>query len=159
ETGFSTLDQITAANANRLGLAWTLELPGEASLEASPIMVDGMVYFTGAYATVYAVNGVTGELVWKFEPKTWEHNPSKMNFGFGATRGAAYAKGKIFSAAQDGRLFALDAKTGKVIWSVETTDPKDGRTITGAPRVFNDKVIVGQGGADFGMRGYVTAYD
>lgn len=159
ETGFSTLDQITAANADRLGLAWTLELPGEASLEASPIMVDGMVYFTGAYATVYAVNGVTGELVWKFEPKTWQHNPSKMNFGFGANRGAAYADGRIFSAAQDGRLFALDARTGRMLWSVETTDPKDGRTITGAPRVFNGKVIIGQGGADFGMRGYVTAYD
>jgi quinohemoprotein ethanol dehydrogenase len=159
ETGFSRLNQITADNAGRLGLAWSLDLPGEASLEASPIMVDGLVYFTGAYSTVYAVRAVTGELVWKFEPKTWQHNPMKMNFGFGANRGAAYADGKIFSAAQDGRLFALDAKTGRMIWSVETTDPKDGRTITGAPRVFNGKVIIGQGGADFGMRGYVTAYD
>jgi quinohemoprotein ethanol dehydrogenase len=159
ETGFSTLDQITPDNANRLGLAWTLELPGEASLEASPIMVDGTMYFTGAYSTVYAVNALSGELLWKFEPRTWQHNPSKMNYGFGANRGAAYDNGKIFSAAQDGRLFALDAKTGRMIWSVETTDPKDGRTITGAPRVFNGKVIIGQGGADFGMRGYVTAYD
>src|SRR6516165_7757883 len=157
ETGFSTLNQITPDNAGKLGLAWSLDLPGEASLEASPIMIDGLVYFTGAYSTVYAVNAVSGALVWKFEPKTWQHNPMKMNFGFGANRGAAYADGKIFSAAQDGRLFALDAKTGRMIWSVETTDPKDGRTITGAPRVFNGKVIVGQGGADFGMRGYVTA--
>ncbi len=159
ETGFSRLDQITAANTGKLGLAWYLDLPGEASLEASPIAIDGMLYFTGSYATVYAVDGASGKLIWKFEPKVWEHNPVKMNFGFGANRGAAYANGKIFSAALDGRLFALDAKTGQMLWSVETTDPKGGQTVTGAPRVFNDKVIIGQGGADFGMRGYVSAYD
>jgi quinohemoprotein ethanol dehydrogenase len=159
ETGYSRLDQITAANARRLGLAWFLDLPGEASLEASPLEVEGLLYFTGAYATVYAVDNAGGRLMWKFEPKTWEHNPTKMNYGFGANRGAAYADGKIFSAALDGRLFALDAKTGMVIWTTETTDPKGGQTITGAPRVFNGRVIIGQAGADFGMRGYVTAYD
>ncbi len=159
ETGFSRLTQITPANAAKLGLAWTVELPGEASLEASPIMVDGLLYFTGSYATVYAVDAVTGRLVWTFDPRTWEHNPGKMNYSFGANRGVAYADGRIFSAALDGRLFATDAKTGKPIWSVETTDPRNGQTITSAPRVFAGKVIVGQGGADFGMRGYVTAYD
>ena len=159
ETGYSRLDQITAANARRLGLAWYLDLPGEASLEASPIEVNGLLYFTGSYATVYAVDAASGKVVWKYEPKTWEHNPTKMNYGFGANRGAAVANGKIFSAALDGRLFALDAKTGRMIWSTETTDPKGGQTVTGAPRVFNGKVIIGQAGADFGMRGYVTAYD
>ncbi len=159
ETGYSRLDQITAANAGRLGLAWYLDLAGEASLEASPIEVDGILYFTGSYATVYAVDAADGRLLWKYEPKTWEHNPSKMNYGFGANRGAAFANGKIFSAALDGRLFALDAKTGRMIWSTETTDPKGGQTVTGAPRVFDGKVIVGQAGADFGMRGYVTAYE
>jgi quinohemoprotein ethanol dehydrogenase len=159
ETGYSRLDQINASNAGRLGLAWYLDLPGEATLQASPIEVDHRVYFTGSYATVYAVDAVSGKLVWKFDPKTWEHNPVKMNFGFGANRGAAYANGRIFSAALDGRLFALDARTGRVIWSTETTDPKGGQTITGAPRVFKGKVIIGQAGADFGMRGYVSAYD
>jgi quinohemoprotein ethanol dehydrogenase len=159
ETGYSRLDQITAANAGRLGLAWYLDLPGEASLEASPIEVAGLLYFTGSYATVYAVDAASGRLVWKFVPKTWEHNPTKMNYSFAANRGATYANGKIFSAALDGRLFALDAKTGQMIWSTETTDPKGGQTVTGAPRVFNGKVIIGQGGADFGMRGYVSAYD
>jgi quinohemoprotein ethanol dehydrogenase len=159
ETGFSRLDQITAGNAARLGLAWHLDLPGEASLEASPIEAQGVLYFTGSYATVYAADATSGRLLWKFEPKTWEHNPTKMNYGFGANRGAAYADGKIFSAALDGRLLALDAKTGQMIWSTETTDPKGGQTVTGAPRVFNGKVIIGQAGADFGMRGYVTAYD
>ena len=159
ETGYSRLDQITVANARELGLAWYFDLPGEVSLEASPIEVAGTLYFTGSYATLYAVAAATGKLLWKFDPKTWEHNPTKMNFNFASNRGAAYAGGKIFSAALDGRLFALDAKTGRMIWSTETTDPKGGQTVTGAPRVFDGKVIIGQGGADFGMRGYVTAYD
>lgn len=159
ETGYSRLDQIGTANAARLGLAWYADLPGESSLEASPIEVGRTLYFTGSYATVYALDAVSGKRLWEFQPKTWEHNPSKMNYNFSANRGAAYAHGKIFSAALDGRLFALDAKSGRVIWSVETTDPKNGQTITGAPRVFNGKVIIGQAGADFGMRGYVTAYD
>jgi quinohemoprotein ethanol dehydrogenase len=159
ETGYSRLSQITAANAGRLGLAWYVDLPGEASLEASPIEVGGLLYFTGSYATVYAVDAISGRPAWKYEPKTWEHNPTKMNYAFAANRGAAYADGRIFSAALDGRLFALDARTGRVIWTTETTDPKGGQTITGAPRVFDGKVIIGQAGADFGMRGYVTAYD
>ena len=153
ETGYSRLDQIGTANAARLGLAWYADLPGESSLEASPIEVGRTLYFTGSYATVYALDAVSGKRLWEFQPKTWEHNPSKMNYNFSANRGAAYAHGKIFSAALDGRLFALDAKSGRVIWSVETTDPKNGQTITGAPRVFNGKVIIGQAGADFGMRG------
>ena len=159
ETGYSRLTQINAATVKNLGLAYTLELPGEASLQASPVAVNGVLYFTGTYAAVYAVDGVTGKLLWKFDPKTWAHNPGKMNFGFGANRGVAYANGKIFSAALDGRLFALDAKTGAKLWEAETTDPKGGQTITGAPRTFNGKVIIGQGGADFGMRGHVSAWD
>lgn len=159
ETGFSRLTEITAENAARLGLAWYLDLPGEATLQAAPVVVNGVLYFTGSYGTVYAVEGTSGKLLWTFEPKIWEHNPLKMNFGFGANRGVAYAHGKIFSAALDGRLFALDAKTGQKLWETETTDPKGGQTITGAPRAFGDKVMIGQGGADFGMRGYVSAYD
>src|SRR5262249_8507232 len=157
--GYSRLDQITAAKAGRLGLAWSLDLPGEVSLEGSPIEADGILYFTGSYAAVYALQAASGKPIWKFDPKTWEHNPLKMSYNFASNRGAAYAKGRIFSAALDGRLFALDAKTGRVIWSTETTDPKGGQTITGAPRVFKDKVIIGQGGADFDQRGYVSAFD
>jgi quinohemoprotein ethanol dehydrogenase len=159
ETGYSRIDQITAANAGRLGLAWYLDLPGESSLASSPIEVRGILYFTGTYAAVYAVDALSGKLLWKFDPKTWQHNPLKMGFNFASNRGAAYANGRIFSAALDGRLFALDAKNGQVIWSTETTDPKSGQTVTGAPRVFNGKVIIGQAGADFGMRGYVAAFD
>lgn len=159
ETGFSPLSQITPANAAKLGLAWQTELPGEASLQAAPVVVDGVLYFTGSYGAVYAVKGTTGKVLWRFDPRIWEHNPTKMNFSFGANRGVAYANGRIFSAALDGRLFALDARTGAKLWEAETTDPRNGQTITGAPRTFRGKVIIGQGGADMGMRGYVSAWD
>jgi quinohemoprotein ethanol dehydrogenase len=103
ETGYSGLDQITSANAGRLGLAWYVDLPGESSLEGSPIEAEGILYFTGTYATVYAVDAASGKLIWKFDPKTWQHNPLKMNFNFASNRGAAYANGRIFSAALEHR--------------------------------------------------------
>ena len=161
ETNYSRLDQIGSANVGRLGLAWYRDLPGEVTLEATPLAVGGVLYFTGSYADVYAVDGVTGKLRWKFDPLTWKYFPQKMLFGFAANRGVAYAHGRIFSAAQDGRLFALDARTGKVLWTVETTAPNSTHGITGAPCVFDGKVVIGNSGADIGAaeRGYVTAYD
>ena len=159
ESGFSRLDDINSSNIARLGLSWSLELPGETTLEATPLAVGGVLYFTGSYAAVYAVDGASGKLRWRYDPKTWKFNPAKMHFSFAANRGVAYADGRIFAAALDGRLFALDAASGKLLWSVETVARQSMQTITGAPRVFNGKVIIGNGGADFGQRGYVTAYD
>jgi quinohemoprotein ethanol dehydrogenase len=160
ESGYSRLDEIKVSNIARLGLSWSLDLPGESSLEATPLAMDGVLYFTGSYATVYAVDGATGKILWKYDPETWKHNPAKMNFIlYSVNRGAAYADRRIFTAAADGRLFALDAKTGSLIWSVETTDPRGIQTITGAPRTANGNVIIGNAGADLGARGYVTAYD
>ena len=159
ESGYSRLRRIDTSNIARLGLAWSLDLPGEVTLEATPLAVDGVLYFTGSYAAVYAVEAKTGKLLWKYDPQTWKNDPDKMLYSFAANRGAAYANDRIFSAALDGRLFALDAKTGKVLWTANTTDPKSMQDITGAPRVFDGKVIIGNAGADFGARGYVTAYD
>ena len=159
ESAYSRLDQIKTTNVDRLGLAWSLDLPGETTLEATPLAVNGVLYFTGSSGPVYAVSAVSGKLLWKYDPQAWKHNPMKLHFTFAANRGAAYANGRVFAAAVDGRLFALDAKTGKLLWSVESTDPKSMYTVTGAPRTFKDKVIIGNGGADFGARGYVTAYD
>jgi quinohemoprotein ethanol dehydrogenase len=160
EAGYSRLEQINVSNIGRLGLAWQLELPGEVTLEATPLAVDGVLYFTGSYATVYAVEAATGKLLWKYDPETWKYFPEKMNvILFPINRGAAYANGRVFVGAIDGRLIALDAKSGKVQWSVETTPRNSRYSITGAPRVFNSKVIIGNGGADLGARGYVTAYD
>lgn len=159
EAGYSRLREIDAANVARLGLSAYTELPGEASLEATPLAIDGVLYFSGSHAAVYAVNGSSGKLLWKFDPQVWKHHPQKMNYAFGVNRGTAYADGRIFVGAEDGRLFALDAKTGDQLWSVQTVPLDSAHSITGAPRTFNGKVIIGNSGADYGMRGYVTAYD
>jgi len=159
ESGYSQLDEIKKDSIDRLGLAWSLDLKGEQILEATPLAVDGVLYFTGSYSVVYAVGAVSGKLLWRHDPEIWKHNPFKMRTIIGYHRGAAYADGRIFSGTMDGRLLALDAKTGDLLWSVETVDPDSYHTITGAPRTFNGKVIIGNGGADYGARGYVTAYD
>jgi quinohemoprotein ethanol dehydrogenase len=159
EDAYSALDRINKSNAKSLGLEWSLDLEGEQSLEATPLAVDGVLYFTGSHAAVYAVDAATGKLVWKFDPQTWKHNPAKLMFMFGINRGAAYADGRVFSGTLDGRLIALDARTGSLLWSTQTVPEAGGRTITGAPRTFNGKVLIGNAGADSGERGYVTAYD
>jgi quinohemoprotein ethanol dehydrogenase len=159
EAGYAALAQIDRSNVGWLGLAWSLDLPGEQSLEATPLAIDGVLYFTGSFADVYAASVETGKLLWKHEIEVWKHNPDKMHYIFPLNRGVAYAAGRVFVGATDGRLIALDAKTGRELWSVETVEPDDRRTITGAPRVFAGKVIIGQGGGDSGSRGYVTAYD
>jgi quinohemoprotein ethanol dehydrogenase len=158
ESAFSGLDQINSGNVAQLGLAFSLDLPGEATLEATPVAVGGTLYFTGSHAQVYAVDGKSGKLLWKYDPQTWKVNPWMLRHNFAANRGVAYANGRIFAASLDGRLFALDAKTGKLEWSIQTVNPNSHQYVTGAPRTFGDKVIIGQGGADFGERGYVTAY-
>jgi quinohemoprotein ethanol dehydrogenase len=159
ESAYSRLDAINTGNARKLGLAWSLDLPGESSLEATPLAVDGVLYFTGSYAAVYAVDAVTGKLLWKFDPETWKHAPEKLPLSLPVNHGAAYADGRVFSASLDGRLNALDARTGNVLWSVATVPASGMKSVTGAPRTFNDKVIIGNAGADMGERGYVTAYD
>jgi len=159
EAGYSRLDRISAANVSGLGLAWYLDLPGEVTLEATPLAVGGVLYFTGSYGAVYAVDGVSGKLLWRFDPQTWKYDPAKLHNTFAVNRGVAYSDGRVFSAALDGRLFALDAGTGRLLWSAQTVDPNSPQDITGAPCAFDGKVIIGNAGADFGARGYVTAYE
>ncbi len=159
ETSYSRLTQIDTANIGHLGLAWSLDLPGEVTLEAAPIEVDGTIYFSGSYAAVYAVDAASGKLLWKYDPQTWKHNPMKMFFSFGANRGVAYEDGRVFVAALDGRLIALDAKSGRELWIAHSVPEGALNISTGAPRVMNGKVIIGNGGADFGARGFVTAFD
>ncbi|MFT4027470.1 MAG: PQQ-dependent dehydrogenase, methanol/ethanol family [Novosphingobium sp.] len=160
EAAYSTLGDIDRGNVGRLGLAWQMELPGEATLEATPLAVDGVLYFTGSMAAVYAVDAVSGKLLWKYDPEVWKVAPQRLNMTvFPVNRGAAYAGGRLFVATLDGRLIALDAKTGTRLWSVTTVPPDSYHTITGVPRTFAGKVIIGQGGADIGARGFVTAYD
>lgn len=158
ESSFSALSQIDSENISQLGLAWAIELPNESSLEATPLAVDGVLYFSGSYADVYAVEALTGKLLWKYSPEIWKHSPLKQRT-MPVNRGVAYANGRIFVGAIDGRLIALNAQTGAEEWSIRTLDTDDAvHSSTGAPRTFNDKVIIGNSGADFGARGFVTAY-
>jgi quinohemoprotein ethanol dehydrogenase len=126
EDAYSALDGINKSNVKTLGLQWSLDLPGEQSLEATPLAVDGVLYFTGSHATVYAVDAASGKLKWKFDPRTWKHNPAKLMYIFGINRGAAYADGRVFSGTLDGRLIALDAKRGSLLWSTRIARGKQG---------------------------------
>ena len=161
EQRFSPLTQINPKSIGRLGLAWSLELPvGARVLQATPLVVDGVLYFTTSLTVVYAVDAVTGKQLWRYDPQVWKFSPRALRTGQGVSRGVAYAEGAIFVGTSDGRLISLDAKRGQPNWTVDTFEEADSRKqITGAPRVFNGKVIIGHAGADFGTRGYVTAYD
>lgn len=160
ENHFSPLREIDTGNVGRLKLAWYLNLDPMISTFGAPLAVDGVLYFGIGHSVVHAVDAASGKLLWKYDPKVAEVAGEKLRAAHGI-RGIAWWKGKVITGTQDGRLIAIDAKSGKPVWSVQTTQgPTDGRYITGAPRVFGDKVIIGHGGADFlPVRGYVTAYD
>jgi len=156
EQRFSPLDQINKGNVGRLGLAWTLELPEAWNVSSQPLEVDGVIYLAVSFTRVYAVDAVSGKQLWTFDAQV---DPLKMRMAWGV-RGLAFYKGKVIVGTQDGRLIALDAKTGGKVWETLTIAPGDNQYITGAPRVYNGKVIIGQGGADFPhVRSYVGAYD
>ena len=157
---YSPLDQITAKNVGKLGIDWVLELPEDRSLTNTPLVVDGVMYFNGSWNVVYAVDATSGKLLWKYDPKTIEHAGDRLKIMWDASRGIGYWKGHVFIATVDGRLISVDAKTGEETWSTQTFDPKLPLFITGAPTVFRDKVIIGNGGTEVGAaRGFVTAFD
>lgn len=159
EQRFSPLKQIDADNVSRLGLAWSMDLPDVNFSTTAPLAVDGVIFFSPGVSEVRAVSATTGKLLWRYDPEVVKFAPKKMRAGWGS-RGLAYWDGKVFLGARDGRLIALNAKTGKPVWSAMTVGIDDQRYVSGAPRVFNSKVIIGHGGADYGpTRGYVTAYD
>ena len=159
EQRFSPLQQVTAGNVAQLGLAWHYDLDAvHRAQESTPLVIDGVMYVTTAWSKVVALDARTGKELWRYDPKVpgeWGVNAccDVVN------RGVAAWKGKLYLGTLDGRLVALDAATGKPAWEVLTVDRAYRYTITGAPRVIKDKVIIGNGGAEFGVRGYVSAYD
>jgi quinohemoprotein ethanol dehydrogenase len=158
EGHFSPLVSITSDNVDRLGLEWALDLPVGNSV-TTPLAIDGILYFATGYSVVHAVDARNGASLWIYDPQVAVQAGRKLQAPWG-TRGLAWWNGKVFTATADGRLIALDVATGRPIWSALTVDRGDGRYISGAPRVFDGKVIIGHGGADFsGVRGYATAYD
>ena len=157
---FSLHTQINDKTVSELGIKWYLDLPKDRSLTGTPLAIDGILYFNGSYNVVRAVEAKTGKLLWEFDPKVTEHSGDRLRMMWDWNRGIAFWKGKVFNATIDGRLIALDAKTGKPVWTVQTFDPQKPLIITGAPKVFKDKVIIGNGGTEWGpARGFVTAYD
>jgi quinohemoprotein ethanol dehydrogenase len=158
EDHYSPLTDINDATIKRLRLAWWLDLPAGNSVSA-PLEVDGTLYVATGYSILRALVASTGKVLWIYDPKAPEAAGHKLRQGWGI-RGLAYAHGKLYVGTHDGRLLAVDAATGKLLWSVLTVDPDDVRFISGAPRAFDDKVVIGHGGADVGsIRGYVDCYD
>ena len=158
EQRFSRLEQITQENVKDLGVAWTYDLATSRGVEATPIVVDGVMYVTSAWSIVYALDAKTGKELWVYNPEVSGEDAAKGCCDV-VNRGVAVHEGKVIVGVFDGRLEALDAKTGKVVWSTLTVDKSMPYTITGAPRVVNGNVLIGNGGAEFGVRGYVSAYD
>jgi quinohemoprotein ethanol dehydrogenase len=158
-TRYSPLSAINAESVKRLGLAWSLDLPGELGLEATPIEVDGVIYFSGSFASVYAVAVASGKLLWKYDPDAGPRIRREQRMMYNINRGVAYSDHRVFVCTRDGRMIALDSRTGAVEWTSSTLVPGSTATSTGAPRVFRDKVIIGNSGAEAAQRGYVTAFD
>lgn len=158
EQRFSPLDQINVENIGALGLAWSFDLDTNRGQESTPIVVDGRMFVTTAWSMVKALDAATGRLLWTYDPKVPRATGVKACCD-SVNRGAAVWGNRVYLGTLDGRLVALDAGSGKVAWEVVTVDQSRSYTITGAPRIIDGKVIIGNGGAEFGVRGYVTAYD
>ena len=161
EQRFSPLQQINAETIGKLGLAWSMDLPAQArSMQGTPLAIDGKLYFSTTLSILYAMDAKTGKLLWQYDPEVGKQHPRALRTSQQPSRGIGYYDGAILLAALDGRLISVDAATGKPNWIVDTIQEPDSRkVITGAPRVFDGKVIVGNSGADFGTRGYVSTYD
>ena len=159
EQRYSPLTQINDTNAQRLGLAWYDDLETYRGVQASPLMLDGVLYNASIYNIVTAYDAKTGRKLWTYNPKV-EKIWARWACCGPSSRGIAAWGNKIIIGALDGRLIAIDRKTGKELWVTQTFEPnKDPYSITGAPRVYDGKVIIGNGGGDYGSRGFVSAFD
>ncbi|MDQ4421580.1 PQQ-dependent dehydrogenase, methanol/ethanol family [Sphingobium sp. DEHP117] len=158
ETRHSPLTRIDPSNVGELGLAWSFDFDNSHAQEATPLVIDGIMYVASAWNKLYALDAATGKQLWSFDPKV-PRDTQLSACCDAVTRGIAYDKGRIFFATLDGRLIAVDAKNGRQLWSEVTVDQSKPYTITGAPRVAKGKVFIGNGGAEYGVRGYVSAYD
>src|SRR5579884_2591450 len=155
----SDLNQINASNVGKLQVAWTMSTGVLRGHEGSPLVIGDTMYVHSPFPNnVFAINLKDQTFRWKYEPKQ-DADVVPVMCCDTVNRGLAYGDGKIFLQQADTTLVALDAKTGKVVWSVKNGNPKIGETNTNAPHVFKDKVLTGISGGEFGVRGRVTAYD
>jgi quinohemoprotein ethanol dehydrogenase len=154
---FSQLNQVNEQSISRLGLVWSKELGTTRGLEATPLVENGIIYTTGAWSVVFAFDAKTGQTKWTYDPKV----PRERAYFFCCdvvNRGVALHNGKVYVGTLDGRLIALDQRSGDLVWSVQTTDPIKAYSITAAPRIARDKVVIGNAGSEYGVRGYISAY-
>ena len=158
EQRFSSLEQINTQTVGELGLAWYFDLDYRRGIEATPLVADGVMYTTGSWSVVYAIDAASGELLWKYDPQV-PREKAQFFCCDAVNRGVALWEDRVFVGTLDGYLIALNRNTGKVIWKVATIEPGQPFAITGAPRIVGGKVVIGNGGAEYGVRGYVTAYD
>ena len=158
EQRFSPLSQIDESSVTRLGLLWSRELGSPRGLEATPLVVDGIIYTTGSWSVVYAIDARSGELRWSYDPQV-PRARARIFCCDAVNRGVAIYQDKVYVGTLDGRLVALDAVSGARVWEVLTVDTLKPYSSTGAPRIVNGLVLIGNGGAEMGVRGYVSAYD
>jgi quinohemoprotein ethanol dehydrogenase len=158
ERRYSGLSQINRSNVNRLGLAWFASYDTNVQQNSTPLYIDGVIYASTAWSKVYAFDARNGVQLWQYDPRVPASWAPKICCG-AKNRGVAAWRGKIYVGTLDGRLVALDAKTGDEVWSTLTIDASQRYSITGAPRVAKGKVFIGNAGAEYGVRGYLGAYD
>jgi PQQ-dependent dehydrogenase (methanol/ethanol family) len=158
EQRYSPLSRINDNNAQKLGLAWFADLDTNRAQEATPLIIDGVMYVSTAWSLVKAYDARSGKLLWAYDPQVHRELGVNACCDVG-NRGVAAWNHKIYVGAYDGRLVALDAATGKPVWSTLTVDTTRPYTITQAPRVIRGRVIIGNSGGEYGTRGYISAYD
>jgi len=158
EQRFSPLTQINEQNVAKLGLLWSREFGTTRGLEATPLVLNGVIYTTGEWSVAYALDARTGEILWTYDPKVPRARARSICCDV-VNRGVALYHGNVYVGTLDGRLIALNAKSGIPIWDVVTVDQSKPYAITGAPRIARGMVLIGNAGSEFGVRGYISAYD
>lgn len=155
---FSPLKQINEQTIGRMGLAWSRELASTRGLEGTPLIKDGIIYVTGDWSVVYAIDAKSGDIRWTYDPKVARKRALFICCDV-VNRGVALYDGKVYVGTLDGRLIALDERSGLPVWDVSTADSSKPYAITAAPRIADGKVIIGNSGSEYGVRGYISAFD
>jgi PQQ-dependent dehydrogenase (methanol/ethanol family) len=159
EQRYSPLKQINADNVSQLGLAGFADMSEKGQWQTTPIVVDGRIYITTPWSKLYAFDAASGKPLWKYDPQVPRQLAATSLCCNNSNRGATYYKGKIIWGTLDGRLVAVDAAKGTKVWEAQTTDPRDAMSITGAPRIGNGLVFIGQAGGEYHQRGYISAWN